>query len=386
MIKIITLSLLILLISGCEKKIIEEPKPILTESILRDIFLKAMQGEREYNDSLSGLIDYSLPMNTNFNELKISKIVSPLNKTFFALTAEFPNPVYNRFAVYDSALHLILLDKSLTGKISLKTLNISNKQFIEVSESFLSKDIFQLNRMSLYGIDSTVRLNFRTFTKFSTPKNQYYQLVTEITQESIKTNITSTRRSFSGDKSETFSFNNDQRKYLSPKNIFNNLIKEQISNFKGVVQNSEITDMNSALQSVGITNMRSKSGYYLLTDEEWKEIRDIGLYGFADRLKGDKYYNPRMGANIFVTLLPAGDSAEVYVKTRLYNIRQGKYRVRYTDKVEQKKYYIQYFEYGCGTMKYLITFQASKFTYEKYKSTYQTIINSFVMECGEDKI
>ena len=389
--RLIALSFLVLLIFGCEKKIIEEPRPNLTESILRDVVIKAVQGEKKYNDSLSGLIDYSLPVNSKFNELKILEIVTPLQKTFFIVVIEFPNPFYNRFAVYDSSLQLILLDKTLNGKIDLKTVNLNNNQFIEIDESFLSKDIFKLNRVSLYGADSTVRLNFRTYTKFSKPKEEYYQLLTEISPDSITTKITSTKKSDISDKSDTFIFDKDQKKYICQKNIFGNMIQEQIATFKGVVKNPEITDENSARQSAGIpgdiiADINGKSGYYLLVDETWKEIRDIGLNGLIDRLKGDKYYNPKMGTNIFVTLLPAGDSAEVYVKKRLDNIIQGKYRVRFTDKIEQKKFYTQYFEYGCGANKYLIIFEASKYTYEKYKITYQTIINSFVMECGDGKI
>jgi hypothetical protein len=108
-------------------------------------------------------------------------------------------------------------------------------------------------------------------------------------------------------------------------------------------------------------------------------IKDIDLYGFADRLRGDKYYNPILGANIFIAQIPESDSAEIFVKTILINVTQGKYRVRFTNKIEQSKFYVQYFEFSCGERKYLMIFETSKYTYEKYKTTYQDIINSFVM-------
>jgi hypothetical protein len=168
-------------------------------------------------------------------------------------------------------------------------------------------------------------------------------------------------------------------------------IKEQIASFQRAVEKPEITDKNSILQSVGIIkeedtiktvpDINSKSRYYLTIDEKWKEIRDISLYEFANKLRGDKYYNPIMGTNIFIAQIPGKDSAEVFVKTRLLNVTQGKYRVRFTNKIEQRKFYIQYFEFSCGERKYLMIFEASKYTYEKYKTTYQNIINSFVMEC-----
>jgi hypothetical protein len=389
--KLIIITLLSLLLFGCEKTIKERPKPILSENILRAIAVNAINGKRIYNDSLSGLIDYSLPLNSNFNALKIERLISPVNKTFFAILIEYPNPIYNRFAVYDSALHLILIDKSLNGKIVLKTFSLNERQYIEIDESFLSKDVLELNRVSLYRADSTVTLGFRTFTKFTTPQNEYYQIITEIFPDRIKTNLTSTKRSLISDKSEIFTFDDNQKKYLSIENIFTNFIKKQTAEFKRAAEKPEIADENSVLRSVGITkdldtikiasNINGKSGYYLAIDEGWKEIKDIDLYGFADRLKGNKYYNPMMGTNIFIALIPQGDSAEVFIKTGLRNVTQGKYRVRFTDKIEQKKFYLQYFEFSCGKRKYLMIFEASKYTYEKYKATYQDIINSFTIEC-----
>jgi hypothetical protein len=389
--KLIILTLLSLLVFGCEKAIKERPKPSLSENSLREIAVNAINGERIYNDSLSGLIDYSMPLNSNFNNLKVERFVTPANKTFFSLLLEYPNPVYNRFAVYDSALHLILMDRSLNGRIGMKTFNVNDRQFIEIDESFLSKDVLELNRVSLYRADSTITLGFRTFTKFTTPTNEYYQIITEISPDRIKTNLASIKRSLISDKSEISTFDNYQKKYLSPDHTFINFIKKQIAGFKRAAEKPEITNESSVLQSIGITkdadtiktasNISGKSGYYLTMDEGWKEISDIGLDGFADRLRGNKYYNPLMGTNIFIAQIPGGDSAEVFVKTGFHNVKQGKYRVRYTDKIEQRKFYVQYFEFSCGERKYLMIFEASKYTYEKYKASYQDIINSFVMEC-----
>jgi hypothetical protein len=388
--KIIILALLSILAWSCKNTIKERPKQFLTENSLKEIAEKAINGERIYNDTLGGLIDYSLPLNSGFNTLQVERIITPVNKTFFALLMEYPNPVYNRFAVYDSSLHLVLMDKALNGNIGLKTINLDNRQYIEINESFLSKDILGINRVSLFRIDSAVTLVFRTFTKFSTPKNEYCQIITELSRERIITKLSSIKRSLLSNKSEIFMFDDKQKKYLSQGNIFINFIKAQDSAFKRVAEKPEITDQNSLLQSVGITkeadtiktasNIMSKAGYYLTLDEGWKEIKDISLYVFTNRLRGDKYYNPIMGTNIFISQISGKDSAEMFVKTKLLNLTQGKYRVRFTKKTEQGKFYVQYFEFSCGERKYLMIFEASKYTYEKYKTTYQDIINSFEME------
>jgi hypothetical protein len=390
MYKLIILTFLSLFIVSCNKSNKVKPISSIDETNLRETVINAINGKRIYNDSLSGLIDYTLPLNSNYDDLQIARIITPINKTFFAILLEYPNPVYNRFAVYDSVLHLILMDKSLNGKIGLKSFNLNNRQYIEIDESYLSKDIIEISRISLYNADSIVTLGFRTFTKFITPTNEYYQIITEISPERIKTNITSIKKSLINDKSETLGRYN-QNKYSGQNNIFTNFIKDNIARFKRVTHQPSITDENSILESVGISKVSdtikvasfisNRLGYYLNIDEGWKEIRDIGLYGFANKLRGNKYYNPLMGTNIFIAQIPDKDSAEIYIKTGLPNIKQGKYRVRFTDKIEKMKSYIQYFEFSCGERKYLMIFEASKYTYEKYKTTFQDIINSFVIEC-----
>lgn len=208
-------TLLSLFVFGCSNPIKKETPPSLSETTLKTIAIKAINGERIYNDSLSGLIDYSLPINSNFNDLKTIRIVTPVNKIFFALLLQYPNPAYNRFAVYDSSLYLILIDKSLNGNIDLKTIYINNQQFIETDESFLTKDIVELNRVSLYKTDSTVTYRFRAYTKFTTSNNQYYQIITEISPNRIKANLTSTKPSIISNKSEIFTYDDNKKNILA---------------------------------------------------------------------------------------------------------------------------------------------------------------------------
>src|ERR1035437_3733415 len=93
MYKFIILTIISLLFIGCNKTIRKEQRSSLTENILKEIVIKAINGERIYNDSLGGLIDYSLPQNSNFNAIKIERIITPVNKTFFALLIQYPKQV-----------------------------------------------------------------------------------------------------------------------------------------------------------------------------------------------------------------------------------------------------------------------------------------------------
>ena len=95
--KLIIIILISLIFFGCKKTLKETPKSSLNENNLREIVINAINGDRIYNDSLTGLIDYTLPLNSNFNNLKIERIITPINKTFFAILIEYPNPVYFQY-------------------------------------------------------------------------------------------------------------------------------------------------------------------------------------------------------------------------------------------------------------------------------------------------
>jgi hypothetical protein len=390
MLKLIIIAFLTIFTVGCNNTVKEHSKPLLNENKLKEFVAFAINGERNYNDTLSGLVDYSLPVNSNFNDLKIDRVRTPLNKTFFTILIEYPNPAYNRFAVYDSSLNLLLLDKSLNGILRMKTLSVNNLFLIEVDESFLSKDILGLNRVSLYKVDSLVSLCFREYTSLTSSENQYYQNISEISTERIRTDLTSKKPSPISNKSEIFSFDNNLKKYISPNQIFFNFIKDKVNSIKRTSDRPEITDEKSILQSIGITkdadtiktasNISSKAGYSLTLTDGWKEIRDVSQIGLPDKLKGTKYYHPESGASIFVAPISVNDSAEAYVKTKLGHVVQGKYKVRTSEKIEMGKYFIQYFELSFGSSRYLLIFETSKYTYEKFKPMYTDIINSFVIK------
>ena len=385
--KLIIITFFILYFAGCNYSAKDYPKPQLTENKLKEFAAFAINGERNYNDTLSGLIDYSLPVNSNFNDLKIDKIHTPLNKNIFSILVEYPNPAYNRFAVYDSSLNLLLMDKSLNGVLRMKTITINNLFLIEVDESFLSKDVIGLNRVSLYKVDSLVNLCFREYTCMTSNDNKYFQNISEITPDRIRTDLSSNKSSFISNKSEIFTYNITLKKYLSPDQIFFSFIKDKVNSIIRTSDRPEITDEKSVLQSIGITkdadtiktasNISAKAGYSLTLTEGWREIRDVSQIGLSDKLRGSKYYHQESGASIFVAPISINDSAETYVKTKLDHIVQGKYKVRTSDKIEQGKYFIQYFELSFESVRYLLIFETSKYTYDNFKAMYTDIINSF---------
>ena len=391
---VFTITIIGLLFSGC--RLLNKPKLRTTNYYSGSIYkliLKAVNGDTISNKMLGDFADLSLPVMNNYNSLTVDSMINGNNKFFLALIS-FPNPIYNRFAVYDSALNLYLKDKSLNGYIRDTVIEINGKRYIKLSESFLTQDILTLNRVSFYLVnDTSARLIFRTFTKLIEPKAEYDQKITGFSDDRIITDLSSNADSPISNKSDVFAYNYSKMKYLSPNNIFDNFVKEQIDNFKHKVEHPEIKDKSTFYSSVGIDigldtikttgNTRDSQGYTLtLPDNNWKVLHDFTITGIVKKArKGTRYVNDIIGANISVMLIPPQDSTEMFENFSLKNISEGRYKVRYSDKIPSRKDFIQYFELSCGDKKYILVLRASKYTYDEFKSMYQGIINSFTIDC-----
>ncbi len=383
-----------LFFSGC--RLLNQPKPLTpnyNSASIAKLIIKAVNGDTLSNKMLGYFTDLSLPVMNNYNSLSVDSMTIR-NKKFYLVLVSFPNPIYNRFAIYDSALNLYLKDKSLNGYVKDTVIKINKKKFVKVSENFLTRDILTLNRLSLYEVnDTSARLIFRAFTQLIEPKAEYNQRITDFSDDRIITNLSSNVDSPISNKSDVFIYDYSKLKYLSPNNIFDNFVKEQIDNLNNKVEQPEIKDTSTFYSSVGIDinldtikttgNTKDSQGYTLtLPDNNWKVLHDFTITDLVKKdFKGTRYVNDIIGANISVILIPPEDSTEMFENYPLKNISKGKYLVRYSDKIKSRKDFIQYFELSCGAKKYILILRASKYTYGEFKSMYQDIINSFSIDC-----
>lgn len=390
---IVIFILSVFLLPGCLIQHKKEEKRFLTGALLKELSLKAINGDTKADSTLSGLCDLSLPLNNSFNSFLIDSIYSTHGHKYYYLLIGFPNPIYNRFAVYDSTFNLYLIDKSMNGYLNSNIINKQRQTFLSVLEDFRSEGTFELNRISYFMFkDTSVALVFRTFTRAITAKNIFTQSVEIITKDSIITIISSAKHSTIDSNGDVFLYNDKLGKYIGTNNVFSNFIENQINAFNHDPLKPEITDYNSALKSVGIdpvldtlrstSNLKNIDGYSITLPENWKTLRNIEITNFVKHnLKGSRYISEYLGATISIIKIPVSDSAETYINYNLNKETSGKYRVRYSDKIELKKDFVQFFEYSCGHKKYLLILQASKYTYLQDKDIYQSIINSFTINC-----
>ncbi len=304
-----------------------------------------------------------------------------------------PVPVFNRAAVYDSALNIYYLDKNLNGKLSVQDLNLEGLELLLLKESFLSKDEIEINKVKLIRLDTNeVYPVFDMFASLKTPKLEVRQVIEELNNERITTKITTLSKRKQSDKGDVFTYNAGEKKYVSASNTFQQMVLEVINTYKKEPAHPQITDSASALVSAGINSDSDSSnatslstgneGFSLTFKEEWKKVSDLTISDYlVNNMKGTKFINKQLGAEISVIRIPQKDSSEMYVRLPLPQTTQGKYKVRFSQKIESGKGYLQLFEYSCGKNKFLMIFKSSKSSYYKNKEIFEEIINSFSMDC-----
>lgn len=389
MYKILVASIIVFMLAlNCNQ--LNDPDSIEIDSAsLQLLVVKAMNGDVTSNNQLSGLINLSLPVNNKYNKISIDSININNDLFYYQVLIEFPNPVYNCLAVYDQNAQAKIIDRSLNGYLDFSILRINEKSFIKLTETFLSKDIFELNRLSLYSVDSVnVDLVFRTYTRLKTPDNEFTQKIIELNEERIKTEINSLDTSSMANKGDVFLFDDDFRKYLSSSDIFSGFVRNEVKLLSYPYTNQLFSDFESALSSTNaddtsLINIDADVKSFRLTlspgwieDSTWSITKNV-----RTSLFGSTFRNSSAGAIINVAPLAARDSSEMYSTLPLTNSQSGNYAVRYSDKKDNGTTYLQYFEYIYCEKKFLIIFEANKQTYERNKIMYEKIINSFKIDC-----
>lgn len=229
------LTILALLFPACDSN-----QENLGSEKLRELIFQALDRNEEANVKLKGLIDPELISGIDFNSIRIdSGYVN--KKYYFSVLLEYSDPLLNRFAIYDDQLRLYLIDKSLNGNLSAEWAEKDNRHFVFVQERFLTKDILNIDRLSIYEMyDTTAGLVYRSISKFVKDKNTSTQTIENISSDFIATKILVNLRSNIINQIDTFYFNSDSRKYLSSINLFDDFVKQEIEDFSWFITKQQI--------------------------------------------------------------------------------------------------------------------------------------------------
>jgi hypothetical protein len=195
---------------------------------LHQLINKALTGDAEANSYLKGLFSYKHINKTEYYQLSIDSFQIDTKK-YYSVLLEYPDPMLNLFAIYDNRLNLYLIDKSLNGNLSDEWIQIGARNFCFVQEKFLTKDILNLDRLSIYEIkNDSVNLIYRSLSRFVERNDIATQTIELVTPQFIVTKLSGLQDRSINDEPDTFYFNSGAKEYLSKLNLFNNYVKKRI--------------------------------------------------------------------------------------------------------------------------------------------------------------
>ena len=207
---------------------------------IRKLVVEAITGDSNANVQLQGLIDTSHIGKTDFNQLHVDSLFAN-RKYYYSVLLEYFDPALNLFAIYDENLKFYLLDRSLNGYLNSQWVELDNRQFVFVQEKFLTKDVLNIDRFSIYElVDTTARLVYRSISKFAHDKDTANQTIEKISADFIVTKISLRAHSNVTNQVDTFYFNQDIGKYLSKKDLFNSFVKKEIDGFEWEISKPQI--------------------------------------------------------------------------------------------------------------------------------------------------
>lgn len=381
--------LFILIFSSCNKET-KQNNSMFDGTELKKLVEQSLQGDSSNGDKLRGLFTFVAKDFSTYNNIFIDSIQVNKNK-FYSILVENQNPLYNLFAIIDRNKKLYLKDESLNGYLNSNWKKSGSKIFAVVDESFRSKDVIMLDRISYYSIDSLgVSLVFRQFTKIKTPQKEADQIIVFVSDSSIHTEIFDSSASLKPEK-DIFRFNVSKNKYLSSKNKFDTLVVSEVNGLNIDAQEPQIVDYQSirhlldetnGLVKVDSSTLINDNDFEIKFDNQWKKL---GGYTIANLLKkemkGFKFINTKIGAGISMFKITPNDSLEGYFDKALIIQTNGKKTQRETEEFDDTKNRYKLFEYSCPAKKIILILEAPKATYENYRDIFNNIFKSFKVKC-----
>ncbi|MBX2977098.1 MAG: hypothetical protein KF721_13280 [Ignavibacteriaceae bacterium] len=390
--KSIVLAILLLTMGGCFVNKNKKEVP-LSGKLIETLVKRAFTGDRAANDSLSNIYDTLLPPPFSINQIIIDSLKIGSSK-FFSVIAEFENPIYNVFAVYDSALSLKLIDKSLNGYLTQLRRSDSKRSYWEVYEEFKTKNTLSFKRYNLYYIGKdTISKSLRTVFEVVTPSEKIVQDIVGFADDVINTKLYLSSNSTLRETWDTYVWNDINFKYESQLNIFDSVVTSIFHNTKSTSMGNEIRDKISAYRSLGVevsadsintyNNFKNSSDRFtIFLPEGWRALKNVMVTKqLKKEMPGSHFISNTLGASFSVVKIGETEKAEDYFTIPLTSEVKGNYTVRFSERIATKKNFIQCFEVSCINLKYLVIFECPILTYTEHKEVYEDIMNSFGVDC-----
>lgn len=160
---------IILLIWGCGKPTPKyNPKKVTGHEIVT-LIDSYINGDEKAENRLKDPFELNILDAKRYRKVEIDSLQID-GVTYFGVLLQHKQPENNKFLIYDDTLGLLLHDKSLTGSLNYKQVEVGTKPFFSVIQKYSVKNIVNVEYLKIYDIKSNrASIAFENYTEVSSP-------------------------------------------------------------------------------------------------------------------------------------------------------------------------------------------------------------------------
>lgn len=369
---------------SCKEEIVVKQ---IDSGSLKESVLHYLDSSKQNIENIAGIFANIKEPSKNYNKIIVDS-VQINKKKHYILLLEHPIPVFNLFAILDDSLNLLLKDNSINGYLNYSVLSNGINDYIQLTETYKSLDVFNLNRISFYKkIGDKFYLVFRGHISFNSPKDSVVRNLTSFTDSMIVCSIPKSKAIVKEEIVYKYYFDKASKLFRTQKDFMDSLIQKEINNFASEFSPNQILNKKSFVDLINLhlddTIMVKKADYEFTIPPDWVALDNITFYKILKKkAKGNYFVNKSLGVNIGIIKIPDFESSEDYVNAIFTVQKQLRdYQIRETIVQEDLKYFSQAIEHDCKGIKYLLIIEGSKNVYRKNQDYFRDILSSFAINC-----
>ncbi|GAB1441814.1 hypothetical protein MASR2M39_06490 [Ignavibacteriales bacterium] len=160
---------IILFIWGCGKPTPKyNPKKVTGHEIV-SLIDSYINGDEKAENRLKDPFELNILDAKRYRKVEIDSLQID-GVTYFGILLQHKQPENNKFLIYDDTLGLLLHDKSLSGSLNYKQVEVGTKQFFSVIQKYSVKNIVNVEYLKIYDIKSNrASIAFENYTEVSSP-------------------------------------------------------------------------------------------------------------------------------------------------------------------------------------------------------------------------
>jgi hypothetical protein len=367
---------LLLLMWGCGKPSPKYASKKVTGQEIISLIDSYINGDEKAENRLKDPFELNILDAKRYRKVEIDSLQID-GVTFFGVLLQHKQPENNKFLIYDDTLGLLLHDKSLSGSLNYKRINIDKKQFFSVVQKYSAKNIVNVEYLKIYDIKSNrATIAFENYTEVSSPS-----LLAKMTTTFVQGKPLSLNFKLWGNASVFKPLNvqySDEEGFSTKAEKWKELLLSYITGYKTSEKITPIAEQLPKYYNTRFDLLRM----YLPAKWEIKngvEIKSL----FDDKVTGTVVTRDKKDITIFVFDLEGKSPVRKHVKDINFNLISDEYNYSLYDSklIKKESEVTQFLLSKCENEEYLVAIRCDAKFYDNNYPLIYYMINSINVNC-----